>query len=158
MWMRLKGFTLIELLVTLVILALLATAAAPVMQVTAQRAKEQELRRALWIIRDGIDAYKQASDEGMIAKSASASGYPKSLEALLQGADNVKDAKKPKIYFLRNIPRDPFNTMPESPPQDTWGKRSYSSPADEPKEGDDIFDVYSLSAKTGLNGVLYREW
>ena len=153
-----KGFTLIELLVTLVILALLATAAAPVMQVAAQRSKEQELRRALWTIRDAIDAYKQAMDEGTISKSASASGYPASLTVLVQGVDNVKDPKKPKMFFLRNIPRDPFNPSPASPAQDTWGKRSYSSPADEPKEGEDVFDVYSLSTGTGLNGVPYKDW
>ena len=105
---RLKGFTLIELLVALVLLALLVSAAAPLMQMTAKRNKEQELKKALWQIRDAIDAYKQAADDGLIKKSVDENGYPTTLQQLVDGVENMQDAKKRKLYFLRRIPRDPF--------------------------------------------------
>lgn len=155
---KFAGFTIIELLATLVILALLATAATPLLQVTAKRNKEQELRRALWTIREAIDAYKQAVDDGLIPKSANMSGYPKTLSVLVEGVENNRDTKRGKIFFLRNLPRDPFNPMPDEPPEATWGKRSYASSAEEPKEGDDIYDVYTTSPGVGLNSVPYREW
>ena len=153
-----KGFTLIELLVTLAILALLGTLVLPVAEVTVQRRDEQELRRALREIRAGLDAFKKACDEGRISKAADANGYPERLELLVEGVPDLRSPKQAKIYFLRRLPRDPFNPDPELSDAATWGKRSYASEADEPKEGDDVYDVYSLSPRTGLNGIPYNKW
>lgn len=152
------GFTLIELVITVAIIAILATVAMPMVELTVQRNKEQELRTALRQIREAIDAYKLAVDEGRIIKSADESGYPKSLEILVEGIENDKDPNKAKIYFLRRLPRDPLAPDINTPAAETWGKRSYASEPDDPQEGEDIFDVYSLSDGTGLNGIPYREW
>ncbi|WP_288380946.1 type II secretion system protein [uncultured Massilia sp.] len=156
--MNRRGFTLIELLVTLAILALLGTMVVPVAQITAQRRDEAELRRGLREIRAGIDAYKKASDEGRVAKAAGATGYPPRLEMLVEGVRDMRSPKEAKIYFMRRLPRDPFYSDPETPDAETWGKRSYASEPDEPKEGDDVYDIYSLSEKPGLNGIPYRRW
>jgi len=151
------GFTLIELIITAAIVGILASAALPLAQIAVQRGKEQELRTALRQIRQAIDAYKQAVDEGHVTRAADASGYPPSLDALVVGIDDAKLPVKKSIYFLRRLPRDPF--APDSPPAaQTWGKRSYDSPPDNPREGKDVFDVYSLSEGRGLNGIAYREW
>lgn len=153
-----RGFTLIELVITVAIVALLATAVLPVNELVVQRTKEQDLRRSLRQIREAIDAYKQASDEGRIKKSVGDSGYPKKLEELVDGVDDQKNPNKAKIYFLRRIPRDPFSTDPGLGAAATWGKRSYASPPDDPKDGDDVFDVFSIAPGTGINGRPYREW
>lgn len=155
---RHAGFTLIELVITVAIVAILSTVALPLAEVTIQRAKEHELRAALRQIREAIDAYKQAVDEGRITRRTNESGYPKSLEVLAAGVEDAKAPKKAQIYFLRRIPHDPMATDSTLPPSETWGKRSYASPPDEPKAGDDVFDVYSLSTGVGLNGIRYREW
>lgn len=152
------GFTLIELLVTLAILALLGTLVLPVAEVTVQRRDEQELRRALREIRAGLDAYKKAGDEGRVSKAADASGYPERLELLVEGVPDLRSPKQANIYFLRRLPRDPFNPDAELSDAATWGKRSYASESDEPKEGDDVYDVYSTSQRIGLNGIPYNKW
>lgn len=152
------GFTLIELVITVAIVGILATVAVPLAEVTVQRAKEAELRGALRQIREAIDTYKRATDEGRIAKSATDSGYPKKLEDLARGVPDARNPGELKIYLLRRIPRDPFNPDPNLAAEKTWGKRSYASPPDAPREGSDVFDVYSLSDRVGLNGISYREW
>lgn len=156
--MNQRGFTLVELMVTVAIIGVLASVALPVAQLSLQRTKEQDLRVALRQVRDAIDAYKLASDEGRVTRYAGKSGYPPRLEVLVDGVEDAKSPTKAKIYFLRRIPRDPFAADPAAPPALTWGKRSYASPADNPQEGEDVFDVYSLSATTGLNGLPYRSW
>ncbi|MHB1259966.1 type II secretion system protein [Thiobacillus sp.] len=155
---RSGGFSLIELMVTLAILALLASMAVPFAQLVQQRHKETELRDALRQIRTALDAYKQGVKEGRVDSPADASGYPPDLDVLWQG---VADKTKPdatKIYFLRRLPRDPFFPDTAVTPAETWGLRSYASPPDAPAPGRDVYDVYSLSPATGLNGVPYREW
>jgi len=153
-----QGFTLIELVITVAIVALLASVALPVSELAVQRTKEQELRRTLRQVREAIDAYKQASDEGRIRKSVGDSGYPKKLEDLAEGVEDQKSPKKDKIYFLRRIPRDPLNADPTLSAAGTWGKRSYASPPDDPKEGDDVFDIFSIAQGKGINGQPYRDW
>lgn len=188
-----RGFSLIELLISLAILALLATMAAPLMELTHKRQQEQELRAALREIRQAIDAYKQAVDEGKITRKADETGYPPSLKVLYEGVEEVtqktaaerssltlgaessqsdsgpfgretdkqsadKKKKKKKLYFLRRLPRDPFYPDTSVSPAETWGKRSYESDYDKPKDGKDVYDVFSLSPETGLNGIPYREW
>ena len=156
---RAAGFTLIEVIMTVAIVGLLATITLPLAELSVQRSKEQDLRLALREIRVSLDAYKQAVEEGRIKLSAEKSGYPATLQVLVEG---VPDIKKPgdqnKIYFLRRIPRDPLNTDTQKTNEETWGKRSYQSSADDPQEGDDVYDVYSLSAGSGMNGIPYRNW
>lgn len=151
------GFTLIELLVTVVIVAILASVAMPLSALNQQRTKEQELRQTLREIRTAIDAYKQAVDEGRVARSLDQSGYPPKLSVLVEGVVDVKSPVSKKIYFLRRIPKDPFAES-DVDAESSWGKRSYDSPPDAPRYGKDVYDIYSLSGRTGLNGVPYREW
>jgi general secretion pathway protein G len=155
--MKARGFTLIELVTAVAIVAVLASAVLPLNELVVQRAKEQDLRRALRDIRSAIDAYKQASDEGRIPKRVGESGYPKRLEDLVQGMEDEKSPKRERMYFLRRLPRDPFAPNEASAAQ-SWGKRSYASPPDDPREGDDVFDVYTLALGKGINGRSYREW
>lgn len=151
------GFTLIELLVTVVIVSILATVAIPMAEMTVRRSKEQELRYALRQIRDALDAYRDAGDEGHIDRSPDASGYPANLQDLVEGVRDMQSPSGANIYFLRRIPGDPFG-LPGVEADKTWGKRSYASGPEDPKEGDDVFDVYSLSDRIGLNGIPYRDW
>lgn len=154
----LRGFTLIEIVVVVAILGILASAAFPVAKMVSLRAKESELRLALRQIRAGIDAYKEAADAGRIAKSTDESGYPRTLDELSKGVADLTSPNKKMIYFMRRLPRDPMNPDSSLAAADTWGLRSYNSPPDAPSPGKDVFDVYSTSAKSGLNGVAYREW
>lgn len=155
---KVSGFTIIELMVTFVILAVLSTVAVPLTKVAIQRNKEQELKAALRQVREALDAYKLASDEGRIAKSMDESGYPSSLKLLEEGVEDIKDPKRRLIYFIRRIPRDPMSDALDIAPDATWNKRSYQSSFDHPEEGKDVYDIYSQSSNTGLNGIPYREW
>jgi len=146
-----KGFTLIELLITVAILGLLASVALPLAELSVQRGKEQELRRSLREMREAIDAYKRAADDGVIEKPADKSGYPPTLAALVEGAVDKRDPRGARVYFLRRVPPDPVSGEP-------WGLRSYASPPDAPQSGQDVFDVHSKSTQVGLNGIPYREW
>lgn len=153
-----RGFTLIELMVTLVILAVLSTLVIPTAQVSVQRQKELELRLALRDIRAAIDAYKKASDEGRIRREAGASGYPASLDLLVEGVEDQRNPKREKIFFMRRLPRDPFHSDASVDSRATWGLRSYASEASDPKEGDDVYDVYTRATQVGLNGVPLKDW
>lgn len=153
-----RGFTLIELIIVVAIMAILASSAMPLYELNVQREKEQELRAGLRQIREAIDAYKRAVNEGRIARKADESDYPRKLEHLIEGMPDMRDPAKRKIYFLRRLPRDPMSNDPTLADADTWGKRAYESPPDHPQEGDDVFDVYSRSRKTGLNGIAYDKW
>ncbi|MFN0318458.1 MAG: prepilin-type N-terminal cleavage/methylation domain-containing protein [Burkholderiales bacterium] len=153
-----RGFTLIELVVTVAIIAVLASGLFPLVEISAKRAKEQELRSALREIRTAIDAYKQAVDEGKLAKDATKPGYPPSLQDLVNGVTDQRSPTGQQIYFLRRLPRDPFAAESKATAEETWGQRSYASPPDAPAPGVDVFDIYSLSSLKGLNGVPYKEW
>jgi general secretion pathway protein G len=157
---RARGFTLIELVVTLALVGVVALTALPLYEVTATRMKEVELRGALRTIRAALDAYKASADSGQITKAALESGYPPTLEVLVDGvelASPVPDGPQ-RVVFLRQIPRDPFAPDAGVPPGQQWATRAYGSPPDDPQPGPDIFDVASTSPRVGSNGVPYRQW
>lgn len=163
---RTAGFTLIELLITVAIVAVLASIAMPLGELAVQRTKEQELRQALREIRTAIDEFKRASEEGRVERGVDKSGYPPSLQTLVDGVPDTRSPVAAKMYFLRRIPRDPFadqghsgrNEHSAAAAAQTWGVRSYASPPDNPRPGDDVYDVYSLSSRSALNGTPYRHW
>ena len=142
----------------MLVLAVLAAMAFPLAEMSLRRDRERELRRALWEIRDALDAYKRAADAGRIPVPAGASGYPPDLETLVRGvpARRASGAAQP-LNFLRRLPRDPF-ADPSLPAQRSWGLRSHDSPPEQPAPGADVYDVYSRSEAVGLNGVPLREW
>jgi general secretion pathway protein G len=153
-----RGFSLVELLVSVAILGLLASVAMPLAELTARRKNESALRLALRDIRQGIDAYHAAAKNGDIASPLNRNAYPLTLEELTDGVPDIKHPDGALLYFMRRIPRDPMFADASVKPVDTWGKRSFASPADKPAEGEDVFDVYSTAPGTGLNGVPYKEW
>jgi general secretion pathway protein G len=155
---RPAGFTIIELLASVAILGVLASVAMPVIQTTITREKEYQLRIALRDIRTAIDAYKQASASGNVTVPQGQSGYPPTLLQLAGGVTNANNPNGPQLYFLRSVPRDPFFSDQTTAAISTWGLRSFESSADNPLPGDDVFDVYSMSTQTGLNGVPYNQW
>lgn len=156
--MRARGFTLIELMVTLAIVALLSTIALPLAQIAVQRNQEHELRLALREIRTALDDYKRAVGEGRVLAMIDGSGYPPSLEVLIKGVPDQRSAKPRMLYFLRAIPRDPFHEDPGVADAQTWALRSYQSDPDDPRPGEDVYDVHSTSEQVGLNGIPYKRW
>lgn len=153
-----QGFTLVEMLVTLTILAILASAILPLAKTTVKREKEIELRRNLRLIRETIDAYKKLADEKKIDVKEETEGYPPDLETLVKGVEVKMELKKEKaktkiIKFLRRIPKDPMTNSYD------WGLRSYQ---DDPDAdfwgGENVYDVYTKSEGTALDGTKYKEW
>jgi len=156
--MRAGGFTLIELVVTVAIVGLLATVAMPLVQLTAKRDKEHELRVALREMRTAIDAYKRAADQGRIEQEADASGYPPTLDLLVSGVEDATNPDHKKIYFMRRMPRDPLFPDASVDAAATWGLRSYVSPPEDPQPGNDVYDVYSMANGRAIDGSAYRDW
>jgi general secretion pathway protein G len=150
-----RGFTYIELIIATTLLAVLAAAIVPVARITSKRAREIELRHNLRMIRDAIDQYKRAVDTGLIGGSdveLGSEGYPKELEVLVEGVDQVGAMDK-KLKFLRRIPIDPMTRSTE------WGMRSYQDEPDSEYWGrQNVYDVYTRSRETGLDGTKYRDW
>lgn len=154
-----RGFTFVELLVCLVLLGILASIVIPVTEITSRNSKEKDLKRSLVEIRQAIDAFKTASEQNKIPKSfKTETGYPSNLK-VLEGV-KTKDGKIVVERFIRNIPRDPFfeGNIENFSPEETWGKRAYLSDYDKPKNGDDVYDIYSLSEQKGTNGIPYNQW
>jgi general secretion pathway protein G len=155
---RQNGFSLVELLVSVAIIGVLASVAMPVVELTQKRQKEAELRIALRDIRRAIDEYKDAANKKRIKVESDASGYPPTLTDLVNGTPDLASKNGAMIYFLRRVPRDPFNSDPSVSASDTWGKRSFASSANKPMPGADVYDVYTKSEGVGLNGIAYKEW
>jgi general secretion pathway protein G len=144
-----RGLTLIELIVTITILSVLASAAFPVARFAYKRQAERELRRQLWMMRDAIDAYKDAADKGAFQTKVDSQNYPPDLETLVTGVD----VQGKKLKFLRRIPVDPMTGKAE------WGLRSMQDDADSDSYGgQSVFDVYSKSDGTALDGTKYNTW
>ena len=150
------GYSFVELLVVSAIVLILASAVMPLARVTMQRQREAELRRALREMRTAIDRYKDAVDLGMIGGlevEADNQGYPASLEVLVEGVEMANDATGRKMRFLRRIPFDPMTQERE------WGLRSYDDEPDSRRwSGDNVYDVYTRSTATALDGTRYDEW
>jgi general secretion pathway protein G len=162
-----RGFTLIELVVVLAILGVLAAAAHPVLELSARRAREIELRQALRQIRGAIDAYEIAVSKGEVVRprdaAASLPVYPSSLRLLVDGVPISEQAEAPLRRFLRRVPRDPMLSAKaegnsEMPTEAAWGLRSSASTAEAPQAGRDVFDVYSRASGVALDGTRYRDW
>ena len=151
-----RGFSFIELLIVSTIILILASAVQPLARVTITRQKESELRRSLREMRTAIDKFKDAADMQMIPPTelrAGSEGYPPDLETLVEGVSVVGDATGRKLKFLRRIPKDPMTGEAE------WGLRSYQDRPDATSwGGQNVYDVYSLSGGTGLDGTKYSEW
>lgn len=155
---RARGFSLVELVVVVAIVSVLASIGLPLADLARRRTQEEDLRRSLREIRTAIDTYKRLVDSGRIAAPAGGSGYPPSLEVLVQGVPDAQSPSGAKIFLLRQLPRDPFAPQTVSDAAQTWALRSYASPPDDPKAGVDVFDVHSTSNATALDGTAYRNW
>jgi len=144
-----RGLTLIELIVAITILMILTGAAVPIVRVRIQREKEHELRRDLWEMRDAIDRYKDAADRGAFQTKVGSENYPPDMDTLVDGVDvNGK-----KLRFLRRIPVDPMTGKAE------WGMRSMQDdPTSDSWGGQSVFDVFSKSEGTALDGTKYKDW
>src|ERR1019366_33489 len=143
------GFTMVELVVAIAVIAILAGAAIPLARNVIKRDKERQLRRALWEMRDAIDRYKDAADRNAFQQKVGTEGYPLDMETLVKGVD----ANGKKLKFLRKIPIDPMTGDTE------WGLRSMQDDADSTSwGGQNVFDVYTKSQGTGLDGTKYAEW
>lgn len=153
-----RGFTLVEMLAVVTIVGILAAAAQPLAVWVHKRQREAELRQALRTVRNGLDAYWLAAREGRITLKVGDSGYPPDLDSLVQGVPDAKDPSRQKrLYFLRRLPRDPLADA-SLPAAQTWGLRSYDSPPESPAPGRDVFDVYSRTEGTAIDGSRYRDW
>jgi len=145
-----QGFTLMELIVAATILSILTMMALPLAQLTIKREKEKELRRALWEMRDAIDQYKDQADRGAFQTKVDSGGYPPDLETLVKGVE-AQGGKK--LRFLRSIPIDPMTKGKE------WGLRSMQDDPDSNSwGGQSVFDVYTKSEGTALDGTKYKDW
>jgi general secretion pathway protein G len=143
------GLTLVELIITVAIVGILACAALPVAKFQVKRQKERELRRDLWEMRDAIDRYKDAADRGAFQIKADSNGYPPDLQTLVDGVT----AQDKKVRFLRAIPVDPMTNSTD------WGMRSNQDDADSDSwGGQNVFDVYTKSYGTALDGTKYSTW
>ncbi|HTY85585.1 MAG TPA: type II secretion system protein [Silvibacterium sp.] len=144
-----QGFTLLELIVATTILLVITMMALPLARVTIKREKERQLRRALWEMRDAIDRYKDAADRGAFQIKADTNGYPPDLDTLVKGVD----VQGKKMRFLRRVPVDPMTGTID------WGLRSMQDDADSDSwGGQNVFDVYTKSEGTGLDGTKYKDW
>jgi general secretion pathway protein G len=144
-----RGFTLIELIVATAILTILTGLAIPLVRVTIKRQREHDLRADLWEMRDAIDRYKDAADRGAFQIKVGSEGYPPDLDTLVKGVD----VQGKKLKFLRRIPIDPMTSKPE------WGMRSMQDdPTSDSWDGDNVFDVYTKSQDTALDGTKYKDW
>lgn len=152
---RERGVSYLELVATATIMLILASAILPMGKVAVQRQREIELRRALREMRQKIDLYKQAVDQGLIGGTdvkLGSEGYPPDLETLVKGVNRVGTVDR-KLKFLRRIPVDPMTGEAE------WGLRSYQDDPDSTSwGGEDVFDVYSLSGGVGLDRIPYSQW
>jgi general secretion pathway protein G len=145
--------TLLELLIACSILMVLASVAMPLARVSVQRRKEADLRYDLRQIRDAIDRYKDASDKNQIKVAAGTEGYPPDLDTLVKGVKLTTAQDNKQVRFLRAIPADPITGSKD------WGLRSVQDDADSDSwGGQDVFDVYSKSTGTALDGTKYSEW
>jgi general secretion pathway protein G len=144
-----RGMTLVELIVTVTILSILAGAVVPVARFEVKRQNERILRYDLWMMRDAIDKYKDAADKNAFQVKVDSQGYPPDLETLVKGVD----VQTKKVRFLRRIPIDPMTGKAE------WGLRSMKDDPDSTSfGGDSVFDVYSKSMGTALDGTKYADW
>jgi general secretion pathway protein G len=146
---RQRGLTLIELIVATTILLILSGMAIPLARVTIKRQKEKELRAALWQLRDGIDRYNDAASRNAFQTKVGSEGYPPDLDTLVNGVDVAGK----KLKFLRRIPTDPMTGGTD------WGLRSMQDdPASDSWDGNNVFDVYTKSTGTALDGTKYKDW